>query len=57
MGLTFIFLDKTGDIIITPPGGFHCGLNIGPNMVESLNFMTYDPKCWKIPICDALCFI
>ena len=38
---------RPGDIMITPPGGFHCGLNTGPNMAESLNFMTYDVSGWR----------
>eukprot|EP01084_Bolivina_argentea_P024657 45917_1 len=48
MGIpVYFFRQQPGDIIVTPPGGLHCGLNTGPNMAESLNFMTYDTFCWK----------
>ncbi|ETO19413.1 hypothetical protein RFI_17825 [Reticulomyxa filosa] len=43
----FFFAQEPGDIMITPPGGFHCGFNEGPNVAESVNFMTWDLTCWK----------
>eukprot|EP01083_Nonionella_stella_P109472 319277_1 len=49
MGIDVYFMrQKPGDIMITPPGGLHSGMNTGPNMAESLNFMTYEMQCWKM---------
>eukprot|EP01084_Bolivina_argentea_P024656 45916_1 len=57
MGIKVFFIRQMpGDIVITPPGGIHGGLNIGPNFAESINFMTYDMEmCWK-PTLSAMLF-
>eukprot|EP00483_Globobulimina_turgida_P005674 UN05684 len=50
MGIPVYFIrQEPGDIVVTPPGGIHGGLNTGPNMAESINFMTYDIEtCWNV---------
>ena len=55
LGIRVFFIrQKPGDIVITPPGGIHGGLNAGPNLAESINFMSWDvEQCWK-PVLGAM---
>ena len=39
---------RAGEIVINPPGGIHCGVNTGPNIAESANFMTWDQDLWHV---------